>query len=179
MRFLWGALFGLALIGAGCSRATPPATEAPTGAPATGAAREAAAPAVSEEPKAPPLPSTLSSPPLVPAQVTPSAQKPAAATPSRPTPVPATSPAPAPETHAVTIQNFSFAPATLTVKVGDTVVWTQEDSVSHTVTSDTGSELSSPLLTKGKTFAHTFTKRGTFSYHCTPHPSMKANVIVE
>lgn len=164
-RFLLGALFGFVLLGAGCSRATPPAAEAP---------REVAPVGVTPQ-AAPPLPSTLSSPPLVPAQVPPPAQKPAAAIPS----VPAPALAPTPTTHAVTIKNFSFSPAALTVNVGDTVVWTQEDSVSHTVTSDTGSELSSPLLTKGKTFAHTFTTRGAFSYHCTPHPSMKANVIVE
>lgn len=87
--------------------------------------------------------------------------------------------APKSTTHAVDIKGFAFSVKELKVKIGDTVVWTQQDSVSHTVTSDTGSELGSPLLNVGQTYAHTFTTKGIFNYHCTPHPGMKATVIVE
>lgn len=79
----------------------------------------------------------------------------------------------------ITIADFAFAPQTITVKKGSTVIWTNEDSVGHTVTSDTGSELDSALLSKGQSYSKTFNQAGTFSYHCTPHPNMKGTVIVE
>lgn len=79
----------------------------------------------------------------------------------------------------VTIANFAFTPQTITVKRGSTVIWTNEDSVGHTVTSDTGNGLDSPLLSKGQSYSKIFNATGTFSYHCTPHPNMKGIVIVE
>lgn len=79
----------------------------------------------------------------------------------------------------VAIQNFAFDPKTVTVKKGTKVTWTNQDSVGHTVTSDTGSELNSKLLAKGESFSHVFATVGTYTYHCTPHPNMKATVIVE
>lgn len=82
------------------------------------------------------------------------------------------------EGEQVTIASFKFAPATLTVKKGTTVTWTNQDSVGHTVTSDAGSELDSELLEKGASYSHTFDTVGTFAYHCTPHPNMKATVVV-
>lgn len=81
-------------------------------------------------------------------------------------------------TNSVTISDFAFSPATLTVKKGTTVTWTNKDSVAHTVTSDTGNMLDSPLFSAGETFSFTFNEVGTFSYHCTPHPQMKGTVIV-
>ncbi len=87
--------------------------------------------------------------------------------------------APKPTTRAVDIKGFAFSVKELKVNIGDTVIWTQQDSVGHTVTSDTGSELGSSLLSVGQTYSHTFTTKGTFAYHCTPHPGMKATVIVE
>ena len=82
------------------------------------------------------------------------------------------------EGEKVAIASFKFAPATLTVKKGTTVIWTNEDSVAHTVTSDTGSELGSELLGKGASYAYTFDTVGSFPYHCAPHPNMKATVTV-
>lgn len=79
----------------------------------------------------------------------------------------------------VTIANFAFSPQTITVKKGSTITWTNQDSVGHTVTSDTGSELDSPLLSKGQSYSKTFNEVGTFNYHCTPHPNMKGIVVVE
>ena len=84
-----------------------------------------------------------------------------------------------PQTYNVSIQNVAFSPSTLTIHVGDTVVWTNKDSVIHTVTSDTGTELNSANLSNGETYSHTFNQAGTFNYHCTVHPMMKAKVIVE
>ncbi len=77
----------------------------------------------------------------------------------------------------VTISNFAFDPATITVKAGQTVVWTNEDVTPHTVVADDNS-FQSPSIAKGQTFTHTFTTAGTFSYHCSIHPKMKAQVVV-
>lgn len=78
----------------------------------------------------------------------------------------------------VTILNFAFGPQTITVAPGSTVVWTNKDSVNHTVTSDTGAWTASGNLATGQSFSHTFAKAGTFPYHCAIHPSMTAKVIV-
>jgi amicyanin len=81
---------------------------------------------------------------------------------------------------AVKIQNFAFSPATIKVKVGDTVTWTNEDSVAHTVTADDTSVggPKSELFGQGKSYSFKFTKAGTYAYHCTPHPQMKGTVEV-
>lgn len=83
------------------------------------------------------------------------------------------------EKESVSIESLKFDDATLTVKKGTTVTWTNKDSVSHTITSTTGSELASSTLAVGGTYSHTFTATGTFTYHCTFHPSMTGTVIVQ
>src|SRR5579884_1254050 len=79
--------------------------------------------------------------------------------------------------------SFAFSPATLTVKVGTTVIWTNTTSAPHTVTSDDGktfdSGSSNPVSPQGGTFKFTFTKPGTYTYHCQFHPYMKATIIVQ
>jgi plastocyanin len=81
---------------------------------------------------------------------------------------------------AVTIQNFSFSPQVITVKVGTTITWTDKDSTAHTVTSVSGptSFNSGSLTPSGGTFQFKFSQAGTYSYHCMIHPSMTATVIV-
>jgi amicyanin len=79
----------------------------------------------------------------------------------------------------VAIANFAFAPGTLTVKAGTTVVWTNQDSDPHTVTSkNNAGPLKSPVMKKGDTYRFTFTSAGTFEYLCTIHPFMTASVVV-
>ena len=80
--------------------------------------------------------------------------------------------------NTVNIENFAFSPGTLTIKVGQTVTWTNKDSTSHTVTSDSGNELISSTLSNSQTYTHTFNSVGTFNYHCSIHTSMKASIIV-
>ncbi|MGW2253691.1 MULTISPECIES: cupredoxin domain-containing protein [unclassified Kitasatospora] len=82
--------------------------------------------------------------------------------------------------NAVTIQNFAFSPARLTVKAGTTVTWTNKDTDPHTVTSKQGSggPLNSASLTTGATYQFTFTQPGTYAYFCTIHPFMTATVVV-
>jgi len=79
----------------------------------------------------------------------------------------------------IEISNFAFSSSILNVHVGDTVTWTNKDVSSHTITSDSGSELASPRIGKGETYSHTFTVVGTFNYHCSIHSTMKGEIIVE
>ncbi|MEX2587379.1 MAG: plastocyanin/azurin family copper-binding protein [Actinomycetota bacterium] len=65
----------------------------------------------------------------------------------------------------------------LEVQVGDTVTWTNEDTLAHTVT-DEGGEFDSGFLNTGESFSRTFDEPGEFEYFCTPHPWMRARVIV-
>ncbi len=80
-------------------------------------------------------------------------------------------------THTVEIADFAFAPATLTITVGDTVTWTNQDAVAHTATSTTG-VFDSGDLEQGESYSVTFTAPGTYDYLCTPHPSMTGRVVV-
>jgi plastocyanin len=112
------------------------------------------------------------------------AQSPAApaASPAPSMPPMGTSPAPsaaAPATAAtaVTIMNFAFSPASISVPVGSTVTWTNQDSTAHTVTADDGS-FDSGSLAPGATFSQAFDTPGTFAYHCNIHSSMHGTVTV-
>lgn len=80
------------------------------------------------------------------------------------------------EANAINIQNFAFSPATLTVKKGTTVTWTNNDSAPHQIKSAT---FNSSQLGKGQTFSFTFNDSGTFDYSCAIHPSMLGKIIVE
>jgi amicyanin len=90
----------------------------------------------------------------------------------------AATPTPVVATNSVSIQNYMFSPAEITVKVGTSVTWTNHDSVGHTITGDNVDELSSTIIEHGKTYTHTFNKVGSYTYHCSPHPYMKGTVIV-
>ncbi|WP_369368034.1 cupredoxin family copper-binding protein [Streptomyces sp. CG4] len=79
----------------------------------------------------------------------------------------------------VAIKNFAFSPATLKVKAGTTVTWTNQDTDAHTVTSaGSGGPLHSPALATHATYSYQFTKPGTYTYLCTIHPFMTAKVEV-
>jgi plastocyanin len=78
----------------------------------------------------------------------------------------------------VVIKSTAFDPATVTIKVGESVTWTNQDPINHTVVADNG-EFKSGELANGDTFSFTFDKAGTYAYHCSIHPSMKATVVVE
>jgi plastocyanin len=79
---------------------------------------------------------------------------------------------------AVDMKNLAFVPASITIKVGETVTWTNSDSTAHTVTGDKG-EFDSGNMDSGKTFSFTFQTAGTFTYHCTIHPNMTGTVVVQ
>jgi plastocyanin len=81
------------------------------------------------------------------------------------------------EDVAVHIDNFVFEPAQLTVKVGQTVTWTNRDDIPHTVVC-AGKFRSKPMDTDG-TFSFTFTAPGEYKYFCSLHPHMTGAVKVE
>jgi amicyanin len=78
----------------------------------------------------------------------------------------------------VTIADFSFSPASITVKVGDTVTWVNNGPTPHSATANDGS-FNTGILKAGQSGSHTFNQAGTFSYFCQPHPFMKATVVVQ
>jgi plastocyanin len=82
------------------------------------------------------------------------------------------------ETTEVKIDNFSFAPGTLTVPVGTTVTWTNRDDIPHTAVSTEGAFKSKVMDTDEK-FSYKFTKAGTFPYFCSVHPKMIGKVVVQ
>lgn len=80
---------------------------------------------------------------------------------------------------AVEMMGYAFSPASLSIAVGDTVTWTNHDTAPHNVVITDGPEkFTSPNITTGSTFSHTFTKAGTYSYYCAIHPDMKATLTV-
>jgi plastocyanin len=86
-------------------------------------------------------------------------------------------PSAASSSNAVSIKDTAFNPATITVKAGDKVTWTNNDGFAHTVTLDDNS-VDSGNLTPGATFNNTFAAAGTFAYHCKIHSSMHGTVTV-
>jgi len=79
---------------------------------------------------------------------------------------------------AIKMQNIAFDPKAVTVKVGQKVTWTNEDSVDHNVTSQSGETIKSDNFGKGATFSFTPKKAGTIKYVCTIHPGMTATLTV-
>ena len=77
----------------------------------------------------------------------------------------------------VEMRTMTFNPKRIEVAAGSTVRWTNNDQLVHTITADDGSWDSGPIE-PGKTWTHTFTQPGAYAFHCTPHPFMKAVVVV-
>ena len=87
---------------------------------------------------------------------------------------------PAAPTATVTIDNFSFAPATLTIAPGTTVTWINHDDVPHTATSSVKPRVfDSGTLDTDASYSFTFKTPGTYEYFCKVHPHMLAKIIVE
>jgi plastocyanin len=79
----------------------------------------------------------------------------------------------------VVMKNLTFSPAKVTIKVGETVTWVNQDSsVQHDAVANNG-EFKSKLLSQGQTFSFTFAKAGTYSYYCSIHPFMVGIVTVK
>ncbi len=112
-----------------------------------------------------------------------------------PSPVPVETPVETPSAVDVSVSkgssspgcetnNECFEPGTVTVSVGGTVTWTNNDAAAHTVTSGSASDgpdgtFDSSIFMSKKTFEHTFDKAGTYDYFCVVHPWMTGKVTVE
>jgi plastocyanin len=75
------------------------------------------------------------------------------------------------------LTSTAYNPNPVSVTVGTTVTWTNNDTTAHTATGDDGTWNSGTML-PGATFSRTFNTAGTFTYHCTIHPNMVASVMV-
>lgn len=86
-----------------------------------------------------------------------------------------------PKENEIYMQDFAFNPKKMTVKKGTTITWTNKDSARHDIKpdSDYGQAFeASKLMMKGESYSFTFNTPGTYNYHCTPHPYMKAMIEV-
>jgi plastocyanin len=90
----------------------------------------------------------------------------------------AASPGDNPSAVQIRIDNFTFTPPDVTVKVGTQITWTNSDDIPHTVVS-TDSAFKSKTLDTDDKFSFTPTKPGTYSYFCSIHPKMTAKVVVQ
>jgi LPXTG-motif cell wall-anchored protein len=180
---------------AGEESASPESAPEP-GAPATNASAPSA-----PAPNAPTSGAPATDAPAAPARAEPAPpaeQAPAAAVPAEPAPTgeqpdpAAASPAPRPlgDEHrgkpravaaadtSVTIVDFEFGPAQITIQQGDTVTWRNDGPTPHSATAPDGS-FDTGIFPDGESRSHTFGQAGSFSYICTPHPNMKGTVTVE
>jgi plastocyanin len=178
------ALLGLALLAGGCTSSHSPKVDAS----AAGATTTSTTGDVATVPSSPSTTSTTAAPskvttaPTAAARATSTTARPASATTTTTAPRPAsttttTATSGGGPTAAITIQNFAFSPAALNVSVGTKVTATNLDGPTHTWTADDGSWDSGGLPTHAS-FSHTFTKAGTFKYHCSIHSSMTGVVTV-
>jgi amicyanin len=80
---------------------------------------------------------------------------------------------------AVSIDNFTFTPPSLTVKAGTTVTWTNKDDIPHGIASSGNAFAKSPALDTDQSYSFTFTTPGTYQYFCYIHPHMVGTIVVE
>ncbi len=81
-------------------------------------------------------------------------------------------------TTIITISNFNFSPNPMSVTVGSSVAWKNNDSTSHTATADNGSFNTGTIAPGATSNAITMSTAGTFTYHCQIHPFMTATINV-
>jgi LPXTG-motif cell wall-anchored protein len=182
--FVYVLLAGLAtpalLFAADGGQSTP--APAGTGAQATDPGSTATSPA-STTPTPPPAPTPAPAPgPAAPAQAAPAAPAPPVRAHPRRTPVlaarqPVKVRAVARTAGSDTISDFRFTPSTVTVSAGESVTWTNSGPSGHSATADDGS-FDTGILRKGASGSHTFTRAGTYTFHCAPHPFMTGKVVV-
>jgi len=75
------------------------------------------------------------------------------------------------------IKTMTFGLQRIEIPAGTTVTWTNNDPLVHTVSADDKS-WDSGAIEPGKSWSHTFTQPGAYAFHCTPHPFMKALIVV-
>lgn len=98
-------------------------------------------------------------------------------TPSTPTPQASTTQVLVPATDGYSPNGSSFQPGNVTIKVGSSVTWVNQDVVEHAPTADDGS-WAGDLPVRGS-FTQSFKTAGTFAYHCSIHPMMTGTIVVQ
>jgi plastocyanin len=83
------------------------------------------------------------------------------------------------QASVVSIDNFTFTPAKLTVKAGTTITWTNQDDIPHGIAASDNAFTRSKALDTNDSFSFTFTTPGTYQYFCYIHPHMVGTVVVE
>lgn len=78
----------------------------------------------------------------------------------------------------IRVDNFTFAPDTITVPVNSTVTWVNKDDIPHVIASNDGAFKSKALDTDQK-YSYTFSKAGTYPYYCSIHPKMVGKIVVQ
>lgn len=81
-------------------------------------------------------------------------------------------------THTVTIANFTFTPANLQIKAGDTVTWVNQDDAQHSAWESANNAFDTGLLSKGQSGSLTFGSAGSFNYRCRPHGNMRGTITI-
>jgi LPXTG-motif cell wall-anchored protein len=142
---------------------TAPAAEAPAAPPEPAPVPEQPAPAPEPGAPAPEQPAAAPEPAPAPAQPAPKTQRTSAK---------------AAGSGSVTIADFQFTPAQITISQGDTVTWTNNGPTAHSATAPGGS-FDTGIFPAGESRSHTFNEAGTFSYICTPHPNMHGTIVVQ
>ena len=163
------AVSGVMLVGAGCAQQTA-VTPNTTPTPSPTAPAPVVAPTPTTSPSTTPPPTGQVTPP-----------KPATAPTAKPAPAPVRKPSaavPANRTQFVTMTGGAYSPQVLAVAVGDTVVWTNKDTVNHTTVSDNALLWDSGNLKPGASYSHVFKAPGSYVYHCAIHPSMTGTIVV-
>jgi amicyanin len=80
---------------------------------------------------------------------------------------------------AVSIDNFTFTPPSLTVKAGTTVTWINRDDIPHGIASANNAFTKSKALDTDDSYSFTFTTPGTYQYFCYVHPHMTGTIVVQ
>ncbi len=80
---------------------------------------------------------------------------------------------------AVSMKGLQFEPKSVSVKVGQTITWTNKEPIPHNVIANDGADFKSEIFDEGKTFEYTADKAGTIRYECTLHPGMEGTIIVQ
>ena len=145
---------------------TAPAAETPAAPPEPAPAPEQPAPAPESAAPAPQQPAAAPEQPA------------AAPEPAQPAPKRQRTSAKAAGSGSVTIADFQFTPAQITINQGDTVTWTNNGPAAHSATVPDGS-FDTGIFPAGQSRTHTFSDAGTFSYICTPHPNMHGTIVVQ
>lgn len=78
----------------------------------------------------------------------------------------------------ISMKNIAFSPKAVTVKVGQTITWVDDESVEHNVTANGGADFKSEDFGQGGTYKFTPKKPGEISYECTIHPGMDGKITV-